>query len=126
MWTYEQASGRLLHNGAPQATGYSGCGTGKNNPALESMEGVGPCPRGSFTLELITGDDGQPCDYEHKKAPVFRLIPKPGTEMFGRAGFLVHGDSVSAPGTASHGCVIENHAERLLILQSGDTDFEVV
>jgi hypothetical protein len=126
MWTYEQATGRLSHNGLRHTVGYSGFGEGKNNPAMQDHRDLGPCPRGQFTLELITGPDGQPCDYERKKAPVFRIVPKPGTEMFGRAGFLLHGDSISAPGTASHGCVIENHIERMAILESGDTDFEVV
>jgi hypothetical protein len=126
MWIYGQASGRLFHNGQEHAHGYSGFAEGKNNPLLQYHPDLGPCPRGGFTLQLITGSDGQACDYEGKKAPVFRLIPKPGTEMFGRAGMLLHGDSISAPGTASHGCVIEGHDERAAVMESGDTDFEVV
>src|ERR1035438_5538324 len=34
------------------------------------------------------------------------LTPESGTNTFGREGFLIHGDSVQNPGTASHGCII--------------------
>jgi type VI secretion system (T6SS) effector TldE1-like protein len=127
MWTYEQKTGHLDHNGLRHTTGYSGHAEGKNNPALQDHPSLGPIPRGAYTLQVIVGlASGSPCDYEGKKAPVFRILPKPGTNTFGRSGFLIHGDSVSAPGTASLGCVIENHGEREAILESGDTDFEVV
>ena len=118
MWTYHQSTGALEHDGVPHAVGYSGFGEGKNNPDMQEVHDFGPLPLGQFRIELIEGD------YEGKKAPVMRLIPKAGTNTFGRAGFLIHGDSVSAPGTASHGCIIEGHAERVAIAESGDLDFE--
>ena len=37
---------------------------------------------------------------------VFCLTPDADTEMFGRAGMLGHGESIHAPGEASHGCLI--------------------
>lgn len=127
-WTYEQKTGKLFHNGGFSATGYSGHGDGKNNPDMQDKEGIGPLPCGKYRGEVIK-EDGVAVDYEHKKAPVIRLHPDPSNKMFGRAGFLIHGDSISAPGSASLGCMIENHDERLYIarmIDAGDDQFEVV
>src|ERR1700752_4354059 len=41
-WTYAQKSGELQQDGKPVATGYSGAGAGKNNPALENLPNAGP------------------------------------------------------------------------------------
>ena len=127
MWIYEQKTGRLLQpDGKLLAVGYSGHAEGKNNPALQAHANLGPIPCGRFRMELITDGNGNMVDYEHKKAPVIRLIPQPGTQMFGRAGFLLHGDSIPAPGTASLGCVVENHAARMAVAFSPDKDLDVV
>jgi hypothetical protein len=129
MWKFSTTTGRVFLDvdGLIKcvAVGYSGFGPGKLNPTMEAVPDVGPCPRGLFKLELIQAD-GVPVDYEHKKAPVFRLVPKAGTNLFGRAGFLIHGDSVSAPGTASHGCVILAHDVRERIRLSGVDELEVL
>src|SRR5258708_28571297 len=129
MFSYQQTTGKLAHNGTHVAVGYSGHGDGKNNPECEALANIGPLPRGIFNMEVITDDDGNPCDYEGKKAPVIRLHPSPTNEMYGRAGFLIHGDSVSTPGTASLGCIVENHDERVYIataIAQGDNILEVV
>jgi hypothetical protein len=125
MWTYSQKTGELAHNAAYVATGYSGHGIGKNNPDLQNVKDVGPCPRGRFIMELIVDSEGNSVDYEEKKAPVFRLIPDPADEMFGRSGFLMHGDSISVPGTASEGCIIQAHWVRENVRTSGDKDLAV-
>lgn len=126
MWIWEQKHGVLRHDDDFVSFGYSGFGNGKNNPDMENLHDVGPIPKGRYTIETIVDGNNNPIDYEHKKAPVFRLVPAESNEMFGRAGFLIHGDSISAPGTASHGCVIENHLIRMQILESGDKELEVV
>jgi hypothetical protein len=54
------------------------------------------------------------------------LLPCDGTDTLGRAGFLIHGDSVKAPGTASHGCIILPRAIRDRIAVSEDTRLCVV
>lgn len=129
MWTYGQLTGKLSHNGGFSAIGYSGFGEGKNNPAMQDHAGLGPLPCGIYTGKVIKGDDGEPCDYEGKAKPVMRLIPAATNIMFGRAGFLIHGDSRSDPGTASHGCMIESHDERVYIarlIDTGDDQFEVI
>lgn len=121
MFTYNQFSGRLtgtVRDAIFDYFGYSGCGDGKNNPAMQDAADVGPLPCGLYTIELIADANGNPIDYEHKKAPVFRLVPDSTNEMFGRSGFLIHGDSIAEPGTASHGCMIENKAVRELILDA--------
>jgi hypothetical protein len=46
--------------------------------------------------------------------------------MFGRSGFLIHGDSIIRPGTASRGCIILAREIREQIAASGDADLEVV
>jgi Protein of unknown function (DUF2778) len=129
MWTYRQSDGVLQHDGVYVATGYSGFEDGKNNPAMQDHMGLGPIPCGSYTIQVIVDGDGQAVDYEGKKAPVMRLVPDAGNQMFGRSGFLIHGDSISAPGTASHGCVIEGHDIRETIAQNaedGDNQLQVV
>lgn len=122
MWTYHQESGQLEQDDKPIAHGYSGFSFGKNNPAMQDEPNLGPIPRGTYTIELITDGDGNACDYEGKKKPVMRLVPDASNDMFGRAGFLIHGDSISHPGTASHGCVIEAHNVRQLIADGLDQD----
>ncbi len=129
MWTYQQSDGVLLHEGEYVATGYSGFENGKNNPDMQDHMGLGPIPRGSYTIQVIVDGNGQAVDYEGKKAPVMRLVPAASNQMFGRDGFLIHGDSISAPGTASHGCVIEAHEIREKIAQTaenGDNQLQVV
>lgn len=118
-WDYEQSSGQLSKDGVQVAVGYSGAGEGKNNPAMQSVPNVGPIPLGSYTA-------GDPYDTMTHGPFVLRLTPSPANDMFGRAGFLIHGDSVVAPGTASEGCIILDRAVREQIAASADRDVEVV
>jgi hypothetical protein len=119
MWTFEQKTGKLLHDGASVGVGYSGHGEGKCNPERERERGVGPIPRGFWAIG--------PAHFSDTKGPVvMRLTPLSGTETYGRSGFLIHGDSIHVPGTASLGCIVLPRALRLAIAESGDTDLEVV
>ena len=117
MWTYEQATGKLSHDGADVATGYSGAGDGKNNPADEAIQGVGPIPTGSYTI-------GQPYDTTTHGPFVMRLTPAADNQMDGRSGFLMHGDN--ATHTASQGCIIMPRNVREQVAASGDMDLTVV
>lgn len=120
MWTYNSTNGNLSRDGKLVATGYSGFGAAKNNPAMESHVNVGPVPRGRWTIDLESFDS-------ETHGPVcMRLMPCHGTETFGRGGFMVHGDSIAHPGMASHGCIILPRPVRTAISQSGDSDLEVV
>lgn len=120
MWTYSQRTGILLHDNVMIGTGYSGFGVGKNNPIMQDVHNVGPIPQGRYSI-------GQPEDLEGgPHGPfVLPLTPDPTNEMFGRSGFLIHGDSEAHPGQASQGCVIMSRPVRDAIQKWGDSELEV-
>ena len=119
MWTYYQSTGRLEHDGKLIGFGYSGRGEGKNNPEMQSVKNTGPIPQGAYLI-------GAFFTHPTKGMYVARLTPYPSNEMFGRSGFLLHGDSIRHPGWASEGCPILNRPERILVMQSKDTMWKVV
>jgi hypothetical protein len=55
-----------------------------------------------------------------------RREPRTGTNLFGCHGFLMHGDSIEARGSASRECIILPRAIRELVWHSGDTVLEAV
>ena len=57
---------------------------------------------------------------------VLPLTPDPENLMYGRDGFLIHGDSITNPGSASEGCIILPRSARTMIAASGDNRLEVV
>jgi len=119
VWTYNQKTGVLSKDGETIAEGYSGFADGKNNPDKEKVENVGPIPKGIYEI-------GTPHDTQSHGPHVMALSPAADTETFGRGGFLIHGDSVADPGTASHGCIILARDVRDKISASGDCQIEVV
>lgn len=121
MWTYKQSTGELRHDDKLIATGYSGSPAAKNNPAMQNIHKVGPIPQGFYTIAPAYHEP-----YEGKMPPVMHLIPNATNQMFGRDGFLIHGDSIHAPGTASEGCIIMAHDIRVLVDQSPDRRLQVV
>src|SRR5262245_61578577 len=119
MWRYLQKTGQLFsQSGTCIATGYSGYGTGRNNPMMASVPNVGPCPVGFYNIDA-------PVDTDDHGPYVLRLEPFKDNRMFGRAGFLIHGDSKLKAGTASHGCLIFARPVRELIWDSGDHQLQV-
>lgn len=118
MWIYSQTTGEMRNGDIHVATGYSGLGRGKNNPGMESISNVGPIPRGHYTI-------GTPRNTKTHGPIVMRLLPAKGTETHGRDGFLIHGDSIGRPGTASHGCIILDRMTRLHIA-AAPTDNELL
>ncbi|MGD1094067.1 MAG: tlde1 domain-containing protein [Bryobacteraceae bacterium] len=123
MWSYEQTTGRLNHDGEPVGEcGYSGFEDGKNNPAMQTEPDCGPIPRGRYMIGPV-----EFADVEGPHGPfVLPLTADPANEMFGRSGFLIHGDSLTHPGCASRGCIILPRPTREAIAQSSDPDLEVV
>lgn len=119
MWTYEQATGTLSDEKGYSVTGYSGHGDGKNNPAMQSVRNIGPIPVGRYTICA-------PRDTKDHGPFVLSLTPYADNNMCGRAGFLIHGDSISAPGTASHGCIIVPRTAREKVWASGDRILQVI
>jgi len=120
MWIYEQITGRLISpTGGLMATGYSGAGKGKNNPTEENVQNVGPIPVGLYDIE-------PPEDSPIHGPYALRLLPDAGNAMFGRSEFLIHGDSMERPGSASEGCIIMPRFARERIWDSGDHRLQVV
>lgn len=112
MFTYFQESGELKLDDEHVAFGYSGSPIGKNRPDMESVHNVGPIPRGMYTI-------GAPYDTKTHGPFVLPLEPDLDNQMYGRSGFLIHGDSVVHPGTASEGCIILARNIREMIANSG-------
>ena len=118
-WRYVQSTGELSHNGRRRATGYSGYGTGKNNPADEAVHEFGPIPRGHYRL-------GHPHASSNTGPFVMDLTPV-GHDALGRRFLEIHGDSRTHPGRASGGCIVVSPLEiRHRIWDSGDHDLDVV
>lgn len=124
MWTYEQSTGRLLHDDKYAGTGYSGYAQAKNNPDMEQIPDMGCIPRGHYTIcepHNIVDDNGKLIN-EY----VMSLIPDFDNHMFNRSAFEIHGDSETHPGQASKGCIIMGRAIRETIWESGDRKLEVI
>lgn len=127
MWVYHQATGELYRNTQYVGKGYSGKKPWKNLASAQNLRGEGPIPRGMYTI-------GNPFNYKssphhHGTGPyLMRLIPYAGDQMFGRSGFLIHGDSTNPHefGNASDGCIILNNPLRHVIGTSHDHILEVV
>lgn len=117
MWQYTQSSGQLHHNGKLIATGYSGRGEGRNNPALEAGRAVGPLPRGRWKVVGPPYNSANVGPYALKLEPV-------GHNAHGRTAFRIHGNNKA--NDASHGCLIFPRNIRELVWSSGDRDLEVV
>ena len=118
-WVYSQSEGSLHLNDILVGTGYAGFGEGVNNPSDQSVPDVGPIPQGFYTIGAA---------FTHPQAGplAMRLEPEPGTNVFGRDGFLMHGDTASMDHTASHGCIIMDHTTRATVAVSDDRRLQVV
>jgi hypothetical protein len=124
MLIYRQISGLLLRDlptgAVVLATCYSGQpGSTKNNPLAQNQVGAGPVPAGVYWI-------AEARDTAEHGPVVLPLIAVTGTQTFGRSGFLIHGDSIKAPGTASHGCIIAPRPVREQIATMGDRLLVVV
>jgi Tlde1 domain len=119
MWYFEVQSGRLAHDDEGLvAVGYSGAVGFKNDVHMEDVKDAGPIPGGFYTIEA-------PVDSQAHGPFSLPLVPDAGNDMFGRSGFLIHGDSREHPGAASEGCVILARATRERIWESGDHRLQV-
>jgi hypothetical protein len=95
---YHQITGDLFYNSVvvtPVERGYSGYGTLKNDPDMQGVSDLGPIPRGEYTIGAFVDIRGG------TTTNAVPLTPDPGTEMFGRSGFFVHGFNNGNPGGAS-------------------------
>ena len=101
------------------SSGYSGCDPGKNDPAYQTIPDVGPIPQGDYEI-------GSPENTEEHGPFVLPLTHNENNVMWGRSGFLIHGDSIEHPGQASKGCIILPRAVREQIAASGDNLLRVI
>jgi hypothetical protein len=79
--------------------GYSGQAQYLNNLLYQADHNTGPLPAGTYTITAINDDP-------HRGAHTCVLTPNPANQMFGRSGFLIHGDTANRTHTASDGCII--------------------
>jgi Protein of unknown function (DUF2778) len=118
-WIYKQSTGELFHDDELIGAGYSGKGDDKNNPGAQNVHNQGPIPQGLYQIY-------KPRDTADHGPFVLPLEPHLENTMFGRGGFLIHGDSTKDPGTASEGCVILARNFRTLISESSDNTLQVI
>jgi hypothetical protein len=116
MWTYTISTGVIAENGILRGTGYSGRAEGRDNPAMAHVKARGPLPPGKYRFGAA---------YAHPRlGPVcMNLEPLPGTEVFGRSLFRIHGDN--ATNDASHGCLVTGPGVRRAMAASRDRVLEV-
>ena len=127
-WFFDRGAGLLTHvavegqeaDHAFQA--YAGQPPFVNSAKDDWRECLGPLPAGTYLIELPREDGG------HLGPYVMELTPGSGNDMKGRAGFYIHGDSVSHPGYASEGCIVPagGRAVRVVIGESYDRILEVI
>jgi hypothetical protein len=117
---YEIVSGRLYDpDGILLGVGYSGAPAYKNNPDAQSLVAKGPIPAGIYVINA-------PVDSPVHGPFAMPLTPDPANLMWGRSGFLLHGDSLVAPGTASEGCIIQSRDVREKVWSALDHVLQVV
>lgn len=123
MWTYTISTG-LLTDGRRIIHAYSGSpGKWKNNPDFVRDRGLGAIPPGDYTIGPLFFSS-------HSGRGTMHLTPQAGTETLDRSGFEIHGDSISHPGAASHGCICtitpSGYDDREYVSKSGDSHLRVI
>ena len=118
MWTFKQSNGIFSGNGKT-FIGWAGHGQGKNSPDAQEEKGIGPLPRGKYTMDRIE-------DSPHTGPFTIVLSPDTSNEMFGRSDFRIHGSAIEHPELSSDGCIILLRLYRELVWNSGDHNLEVV
>jgi hypothetical protein len=119
MIRYQISSGVLSKDGSLIGVGYSGQPACKNDPNKCSVHNAGPIPPGIYSINA-------PVNTVTHGPYVLPLTPHPSNEMFKRSGFMMHGDSVVHPGTASEGCIIMPRSVRESVYKNGDLELEVI
>lgn len=107
-WTWKQAAGELWRGDAFQGKGYSGAPGHINVTADEGLKNKGPIPRGLWRMTSYIPSHTKLGPYCIRLTPV-------NHDALGRSAFLIHGDSIKKPGTASEGCIILGNNFRLML-----------
>ena len=123
--TFNQRTGKIDYHADPihylLGIGWAGNHEGKNNPEWQNRHGVGPLPRGWYSI-------GEPENNPHTGPFSLRLTPDPGNAMFGRDGFLIHGAAVdpAKAGQESKGCIVAPRVFREKIHTMGIKRLQVI
>lgn len=117
MWSYSQTSGAMSHRGEPLGTGYSGHLDGLNNPAMQAIHNVGPCPQGLYAI-------GKWHDDPHL-GPCVALLTPIDHNALGRTGLYIHGNDKANDNLGSHGCIVLSYYIRNEMRESGDSSLTV-
>lgn len=117
--TYSQISGGISLDDENIGDGYSGFGSGLDNPSLEAEHDVGPIPRGKWHIDRWD-------DHHGTKGPCVAVLSPVDHDAHGRSAFLIHGDNPDVNHSASHGCIIASRPIRQQLRDSGQTELEVI
>jgi hypothetical protein len=128
MWTYFSDTGEMLTpKGTTMGFGFAGHGAGLNNPAQQSVKGVGPLPVGDYKMTGWVEKDPR------LGLGVIILEALDPTTQFGRDGFRIHGPvdwnthGMNAFLHSSDGCIcIGSTSSRYYIWTSMDRLLRVV
>jgi len=118
MFTWKVKAGELWQGEKKVGSGYSGAPGFVNNPEAEGRRNQGPIPRGKWRI-------GRPVQVHPRLGRIVIPLTPDGHSAKGRSAFLIHGDSLSRPGTASQGCIILPYAVRLFVASSGEVELVV-
>lgn len=107
------ACGKVVFSSAAYAGGH-GQGNDRQSSADQSTQSQGdhtdtggPLPQGVYDIGPNTGRNGL--------ANAWRLNPRAGTQMYGRAGFWIHAAARSDPRGGSEGCIVLTLEPRALL-----------
>jgi hypothetical protein len=132
MHTWETARGFWYIDGKFAGAGHSGRGPGWNRPFnpdarmpdradMTQQAHVGPMPEGYYRIS--------PAFHHPRLGPLtMSLLPEPGTEMYKRSRFFLHGPG-GDPADDSEGCPVLGHFEREGVAKAvagGDARLHVV
>jgi len=119
MWEYEVNTRTLRKDGAiVSSKGYAGAVGFKDSTGNECVKYKGPLPRGTYII-------GSPSTNPKTGKYSLPLTPSLSNNMCGRHAFLIHGDSIKKPGTASEGCIVLPISIRMKIWASRDRNLIV-
>ncbi len=113
-WTYIITNKNFLRDGVYQFSArYTGAPGYKDQARYQCLKNKGPLPSGTYRI-------GSPYLSSGTGPSTLPLLPEPDNNMCGREAFLIHGDSLTSPGSASKGCIVIARSYRERIWQSGD------
>jgi RHS repeat-associated protein len=126
-WIYSQSTGNTyrltgLSNLEHVGKGYSGSPEGLNNPPMQNQRNVGPIPQGLWGIGPQGTHTTQSGTDLHDS---MRLWPRPGTDTYGRGGFLLHRGNMLTM-NSSTGCIVLPLDVLNKIGRSGDRRLRVV